>query len=104
MIILHLVPLPPGERLGVLIAGDGVDLLTQAAGTSQRIDLDGEAATNLSNAWAVQGRLTRFDVAFDGRRAAYTISAGGQEDLWVASIDRSSPQRLTNDPSFERLE
>src|SRR5262249_39821304 len=31
----------------------------------------------------------------DGKRLAFTISAGGSSDLWVKDLDRDTPMRLT---------
>jgi Tol biopolymer transport system component len=66
-----------------------------------RVNLLDGTYTNVSRAWTLAGTMTGADVSADGRRVVYALSSGGQEDLWVANIDGTSPARLTTDQFFE---
>ncbi len=68
----------------------------------QRVDLDSGVSSNVTSQWTIAGTLWGFDVSPDGRRAVFTQSVGGQEELWMANLDGTSAQRLTNNTFFER--
>jgi serine/threonine protein kinase len=66
-----------------------------------RVDLATGTTTNLSDGWKFNGTISGYDVSPDGRKVVFAMSTKGQEDVWVANIDGTSADRLTNDSPFE---
>jgi len=98
-----IVPAPVTGRLLRWIDRAVYAELTDSRGRSlQRVDLDSGVPTNVTSKWTIAGTLSGFDVSPDGRRAVFTQSAGGQEELWVANLDGTSAERLTTNTFFER--
>jgi serine/threonine protein kinase/Tol biopolymer transport system component len=121
-VTLHIVPAffggVPLQSKAIVPALNGIRLLrwldrvvylqTEDRGGSgrrslQRLDLDSGSLASVSGSWKVDGALRGFDVRPDGKKAAYTLSSGGQEDLWIANLDGTAAERLTSDASFKRF-
>jgi serine/threonine protein kinase len=66
-----------------------------------RVDLVSGTTTNLSDRWKFDGMISGYDVSPDGRKVAFAMSTKGQEDVWVANVDGTSANRLTNDLPFD---
>jgi serine/threonine protein kinase/Tol biopolymer transport system component len=97
---IALDPAPSDARLLRWI--DQVIYLQVAHGPSLlRLDLTSGTATNVSEGWRIGAAARAFDVRPDGGKVVFTALTDGQEDLWIADLDGSSAERLTNDPSFE---
>ncbi len=67
----------------------------------ERIDLNNNQVSNVSQGWTAPGRFMRFDVSPDGAAVVFSALSGGQEDLWVANVDGTSARQLTNDQFFD---
>ena len=68
-----------------------------------RLDLTTGTTTNISEGWRFGGAARAFDVRPDGGKVVFTALTEGQEDLWLANLDGTSAERLTNDHFFEYL-
>jgi dipeptidyl aminopeptidase/acylaminoacyl peptidase len=84
--------------------GDDLYLSGRDAGqpSLHALHLDTATVQPIPLDWIGPGTLSELDVSPDGRRVAYTTSAGGRQDLWVANLDGSGRRRLTDDDAFER--
>ncbi len=95
------------ERLR-LLRWVGTDLYYQAheggkRGVSLgRVSLGSRGVAEVSAAWKISGDITGITVSPDATRAAYTVLADRQEDLWVINLDGTGARRLTNDAAFDR--
>jgi Tol biopolymer transport system component len=86
------------------VEGNKIYLQLHATNTFRlaRVDLDRQTVDNVSASWHLDGSLQEVDVTPDGRRASYSVLQDRQQDVWVANLDGTSAERLTNDPFFER--
>jgi serine/threonine protein kinase len=74
----------------------------QAWRTLLRASLSSLKVDDLSESWPQELRFRSMDVAPDARRVVGAVSSGGVSNLFVAGIDGSSIERLTDDKFTDR--